>query len=262
MTYEFDDAVSIDGVGQAELPERWTMGPGFAHGGYLMSLALAAATREAPRPDPVSMSAHFMRPGRVGPAEVRTKVLKAGRQLGTVTADIVQRASVDVATITTFADLSNADDVGYSSTPFPDLPRPSQCIRANRDENPLIPRMVENLDLRLTPESISWAQGIHLDAATMEGWVRFADDRPIDCLSIPMFADALPPPILSLGTFAQWTPTVEMTVHLRRRPATEWLAVSFSTSLVGGQFFESSGTLWDESRNLVAMSRQIQLVSR
>lgn len=92
--------------------------------------------------------------------------------------------------------------------------------------------------------------------------MRFADDRPIDCLSIPMFADALPPPILSLGTFAQWTPTVEMTVHLRRRPATEWLAVSFSTSLVGGQFFESSGTLWDESRNLVAMSRQIQLVSR
>jgi hypothetical protein len=96
----------------------------------------------------------------------------------------------------------------------------------------------------------------------MEGWVRFADARPIDCVSIPMFADALPPPIFSLGRFAPWTPTVEMTVHFRRRPTTEWLAVSFSTALVGGQFFESSGTLWDESRNLVAMSRQIQLVSR
>lgn len=262
MSYEFDDAITLDADGRADLPERWTMGPGFAHGGYLMSLALAAATLDAPRPDPISMSAHFMRPGKVGSAEVNTEVLKAGRQLGTVAVDVTQNGSVDVATITTFGDLSDADDVGYRSTPFPDLPAPSLCIPASREENPLIPRMVDNLDLRLTPKSTSWAKGIQLDEATMEGWVRFADDRPIDCVSIPMFADALPPPIFSLGDFAPWTPTVEMTVHFRRRPTTDWLAVSFCTALVGGQFFESSGTLWDESRNLVAMSRQIQLVNR
>ena len=49
MSYEFDDAVALDANGGADLPERWTMGPGFAHGGYLMSLALAAATLAAPR---------------------------------------------------------------------------------------------------------------------------------------------------------------------------------------------------------------------
>ena len=262
MSYEFDDAVAVDSSGRAELPERWTMGPGFAHGGYLMSLGLSAALIAAPHPDPISMSAHFMRPGRVGPADVVTNTLRSGRQLATVTADVVQEGSVDVATITTFGDLSGTGDVDFQSMPFPDLPPPSACIPADRATNPLVPRMVDNLELRLTPDSTSWAQGIQLGAARMEGWVRFADGRPIDCTSIPMFADALPPPIFNLGTFAPWTPTIEMTVHFRRRPQTPWLAVSFTTALVGGQFFESSGTLWDQSRNLIAMSRQIQLVNR
>ena len=262
MTYEFDEAIAIGANGNAELPERWTMGPGFAHGGYLMSLALAAATTHSQHPDPLSMSAHFMRPGRVGKAAVAAESLKSGRQLGTVTAQILQDAKVDIATITTFSDLSQAADIAYRSAPFPDLPPPDECVSSSHAENPLVPRMVGNLDLRLTPESTSWARGVQLDSATMEGWVKFADDRPIDCLSIPMFADALPPPIFSLGAFAPWTPTIEMTVHFRRRPETEWLVVSFTTALVGGKFFESSGTLWDDSRNLVAMSRQIQLVNR
>jgi hypothetical protein len=121
--------------------------------------------------------------------------------------------------------------------------------------------MVDNLDLRLTPASTSWAQGEPLDVATMEGWVAFADGRPIDVASLPMFADALPPPIFSVGTFAPWTPTIELTLHIRRRPATTRLGVSFRTDLIGGGFFESSGTLWGEDGSLVAMSRQLQLVT-
>ena len=261
MTYEFDEAVAISADGTATYPERWTMGPGFAHGGYLMSVALNGAMTSSPHPDPITMSAHFVRPGRVGPAQVLTETIKAGRTLATVRADLVQEGSVSLATITTFGDLGSARAIRFRSIDPPELPEPEHCHRADRTANPLVPRMIDNLELLLTPDSTAWATGQTLENATMEGWVRFADGRPIDLLSLPMFADALPPPVFSVGAFAPWTPTIELTLHLRRRPNTEKLAVSFRTDLIGGTYFESSGTLWSEDGKLVAMSRQLQLIS-
>ena len=261
MTFEFDDAIAIGDDGAVAFPERWTMGPGFAHGGYLMSVALAGALPVATHPDPVTMSAHFVRPGKVGDARIDTSVLKRGKTLATIRSDVIQGDEICVGTLITFGDLSDGGDIAFRSLPDPRLPPPDQCVRADRNQNPLVPRMVENLDLRLTPASTSWARGEPLELATMEGWVTFADGRPIDVVSLPMLADALPPPIFSVGTFAPWTPTIELTLHIRRRPATARLGVSFRTDLIGGGFFESTGTLWNEDGSLVAMSRQLQLVN-
>jgi acyl-CoA thioesterase len=263
MTFEYDNAIAISAEGnRALLPERWTMGPGYAHGGYLMSVALAAAGKTSTQPDAVTMSAHFVRPGRTGEAAVLTKLVKSGRSLATVEADIVQNDEVAVSTIATFGDLSAAADVSYQSISMPDVTDRDQCHRASHGDNPLVPRMVDNLELLLTPDSVSWITGRTLENATMMGWVRFADERPIDQVSLPMFADALPPPVFSVGAFAPWTPPIELTLHIRRRPETEWLAVAFRTDLIGGTFFESSGTLWDDDGQLVAMSRQLQLIQR
>ena len=262
MSFEFDDATAVASDGSVSLPERWTMGPGFAHGGYLMSAALAAAKRDASHPDPVTMSAHFVRPGKVGRARVATTVIKAGRSLSTIRADLHQDDEVCVATLTTFGDLSSATDIGYQSVERPDLPPPDRCVRADPAEVPSIPRMVENLEMLLTPDSAAWAIGRPLDRATMEGWVSFRDGRPIDAVSLPMFADAFPQPVLNVGVVALWTPTIELTLHVRRRPRTERLGVSFRTDLLSGTYFESSGTLWNDDGTLVAMSRQIQLINR
>lgn len=263
MTYEFDEAIQLHGdPATVNFPERWTMGPGFAHGGYLMSVALVAASALVPDRDPVTMSAHFVRPGKVGMAEIPTRLIKSGRSLSTVGADIVQDGAIEVATITTFGDLSTASDILFQSVTMPDIADRSECVDADQTSGPLVPRMLDNLDLYLTPESTAWTQGTRLENATMKGWVRFADRRPIDYASLPMFADALPPPVFNVGAFAPWTPTVELTLHVRRKPETEWLAVSFTTDLIGGTFFESSGTLWDDQGRLVAMSRQLQLIQR
>ncbi len=263
MTYEFDEAIHLEGEpAAASFPERWTIGPGFAHGGYLMSVVLAAATAQTSQGDPVTMSAHFVRPGRVGPAEIPARLIKSGRSLSTVEADVHQRGRIAVATLTTFGDLSRAADILYQDVEMPPIPPREQCLKAERATDDRVPRMADNLDLYLTPESASWVQGSTIENAKMEGWVRFADERPIDCVSLPMFADALPPPVFNVGAFAPWTPTVELTLHVRRKPETSWLAVSFRTDLIGGTFFEASGTLWDDDGRLVAMSRQLQLIQR
>jgi acyl-CoA thioesterase len=263
MTYEYDEAIGLSGDdNQASFPQRWTMGPGYAHGGYLMSVALASAAKASPQPDAVTMSAHFVRSGRVGPATVPTRLVKAGRSLATVEADIVQDDKVVVATLMTFGNLSSASNVTFQSATMPDIPTRDLCVRADHASSPLLPKMAENLELLLTPESTAWTRGTSLDDATMMGWVRFADHRPIDEVSLPMFADALPPPVFSVGTFAPWTPTIELTLHTRRIPDTEWLRVAFRTDLIGGTFFESSGTLWGDDGRLVAMSRQLQLIQQ
>jgi len=263
MTYEFDDAIAVDdSTGEVALPERWTMGPGFAHGGYLMSVALAGAGAVSDHPDPVTMSAHFVRPGKVGAAVLDRRLIKRGRSLSTVAVDIIQGDAIAVATLTTFGDLSSASDIPYRSLSFPDLPPPELCLPGDRAQNPLVPRMVDNLDLRLSPESTAWTRGERLEQAQMQGWVGFGDGRPIDCVALPMLADALPPPVFSVGAFAPWTPTIELTIHIRMRPRSPRLAVSFHTDLIGGGFFESSGTLWNDDGTLVAMSRQLQLISR
>ena len=263
MTFEFDDAIALtDNRGTATIPPRWTIGADRAHGGYLMSLALAGAATVSPKPDAVTMSAHFVRPGRVGTARVATDLVKSGRSLATVGADVIQDNKVVLSTITTFGDLSAAGDVSFQSVSMPEIPRREDCLAADPQHSALIPEMASNLELLLTPESVAWTRGVALESATMMGWVRFKDHRPIDALSLPMFADALPPPVFSVGAFAPWTPTIELTLHIRRIPETKWLAVAFRTDLIGGTFFESSGTLWDDDGKLVAMSRQLQLIQR
>jgi acyl-CoA thioesterase len=263
VTFEFDEAVALTGeTNLAHFPQRWTIGPGYAHGGYLMSVALAAAAKVSPQPDVVTMSAHFVRPGRVGAAHLSTNLLKSGRSLATVEAEIIQEDKVVMATIATFGDLGTAGDVTFQSVSMPDIADRSDCLKADPDDSPLTPEMVRNIDVLLTPDSVAWTRGVALEKATMMGWVRFADHRPIDELSLPMFADALPPPVFSIGALAPWTPTIELTLHVRRRPETEWLAVVFTTDLIGGTFFESSGTLWDDQGRLVAMSRQLQLIQQ
>ena len=59
-----------------------------------------------------------------------------------------------------------------------------------------------------------------------------------------------------------WTPTVELTTHVRARPAPGWLRCRFSTHFIAGGFLEEEGELWDETDRLVAHFRQLALLPR
>ena len=57
-----------------------------------------------------------------------------------------------------------------------------------------------------------------------------------------------------------WVPTIELTVHLRARPAPGWILGQFTTQdMQDGRLIED-GALWDSRGTLVAQSRQLALL--
>ena len=74
--------------------------------------------------------------------------------------------------------------------------------------------------------------------------------------------DAFPPTAFNTRLPVAWTPTVELTAHVRARPVPGWVRCRFSTRFVTGGFLEEDGEVWDERGRLVAQSRQLALVPR
>jgi acyl-CoA thioesterase len=89
--------------------------------------------------------------------------------------------------------------------------------------------------------------------------VRFRDRRPPDVLSLAAIADSFPPPAFA-WLEPTWLPTLELTLHVRARPKTEWLRCAFRTRFLFGGLLEEDGEIWDEMGQLVALSRQLALV--
>lgn len=54
-----------------------------------------------------------------------------------------------------------------------------------------------------------------------------------------------------------WVPTVELTAHIRRRPAPGPLRVAITTRNLAGGFLEEDAEVWDFEDRLVAQSRQL-----
>ena len=70
------------------------------------------------------------------------------------------------------------------------------------------------------------------------------------------------PPVTFGLELPGWAPTLELTCHIRHKPAPGWLKVThFSRNLSGGMF-EEDCEVWDSAGRLVAQSRQLALVPR
>ena len=252
MSYAFDeDTVAHAAI--ATVSDRWDIA-GTPNGGYLLALAVRAMRDCGTLPDPVTVSAHYLSRTVPGPADLDVVALGARRTTATSTATLRQAGAVRFHAVCTFTDLtrSRGDDRHLTRRP-PDLPPPDMCLALRG--MPGAPPIFEQLDLRLAPET-GWPTGERRGRAEVAGWIRFADRRPLDTLSLVFFADGFPPALFDLVPRA-WVPTVELTVHVRHRPASGWLRGAFRTTALADGYLDEEGELWDDDGRLVAMSRQL-----
>ncbi|MEH6586985.1 MAG: thioesterase family protein [Halioglobus sp.] len=261
MSFEKATAVSlVDNHYQAKIVAGWDI-QGNANGGYLMALGARAMAR-ASRPHPVTVTAHFLSPGRVGPISIHPETLKAGRTFNTMRASIRGPEKTLVELLGSFGELENVDGTVLVEAEPPELPAPEDCIRIVSNERGFPPPIMDRLEIRLHPEDATFFEGKPSGQPLVRGWVRLPNEEPIDAFGLMLIADAFPPTVFNANLPVAWVPTVEMTTQIRGLPEPGWLRCKFSTRFITGGVLEEDGEIWDSSGRLVALCRQLALMPR
>lgn len=268
---EFDRDTAVvrreEGVYDAELSAGWTIIRAI-NGGYLLAILGRALGDALPHHDPFSVTAHYLTASVPGPAVIRTEVVRAGRSLSTGQATLFQYAEdgsevARIRVLATYGDLDALTDEVRTTAVPPAIPPLDQCLGAEAG-SAVIPgssAITERLDIRLDPATVGWALGRPSGKGEMRGWFGLADGRDPDPLSVLLAVDALPPTAFELG-LKGWTPTVELTTHIRCRPAPGPLRVSITTRNLAGGLLEEDAEVWDSADRLVAQSRQLARAPR
>jgi len=232
---------------------------GNANGGYLMVLAARALSMHLERAEPVSVSAHYLRPGQPGPVTIRCQNIKSGRRFGTGTATLSSGGRPLLQLLGTFGDPpSHESEPRLCQGAPPLLPPPEKCIVSRHGQDGA-PPFSDRVHVHLHPDDAGFRLGQPSGVARMRGWFRLRDGEPLDAFALLLAADAFPPTIFNARLPMSWTPTLELTVHVRARPCSEWLRAQFVTRFVSHGRLEEDGELWDAEGNLVAQSRQLAL---
>ncbi|MEU6537694.1 thioesterase family protein [Streptomyces sp. NPDC047000] len=280
------------GVYGIDLSAGWTI-VNAVNGGYLLAVLGRALADALPHPDPFTVSAHYLTASRPGPAVVRTETVRTGRTLSTGQASLLQydehgEEVERIRVLASYGDLDGLpDDIRTTALP-PRIPPLEQCLgpqplpgarpqdgaRPQADARPPsdvrppsggsgpMPgssALTARLRIRLDPATVGWALGAPSGKGEMRAWFDLADGRDHDPLSLLLAVDALPPTAFELG-LTGWVPTVELTVHVRSRPAPGPLRVSVTTRNLAGGFLEEDAEVWDSADRLVAQSRQLARV--
>ncbi|MGW3914612.1 thioesterase family protein [Streptomyces sp. NPDC005070] len=263
---EFDRDTAVtprgNGVYDVDLSAGWTI-ISAVNGGYLLAVLGRALADALPHSDPFTVSAHYLTASQPGPAVVRTEVVRTGRTLSTGQASLFQyddegREIERIRVLASYGDLGSLpDDVRTTALP-PAIPPMDQCF-GPQDAPAPIPgssAITDRLFLKLDPATLGWALGAPSGKGEMRSWFGLADGRDADPLSLLLAVDALPPTAFEIG-LSGWVPTVELTVHVRCRPAPGPLRVSITTRNLAGGFLEEDAEVWDSEDRLVAQSRQL-----
>jgi acyl-CoA thioesterase len=263
------------------LGNKWNIG-NKPNGGYTLAASartMCAHTVAAGSShfDPVTITAHYLRPAQPGPATVDTEVIRLGRTFTTAQGSLVQpstpadrgasgdatKGSSRVHTLATFGTLpeSKAKTHGarYVSAVMPNIPPPDECLQ--RDDELFVNEssIAKSTDIRMHPDT-GWITGNHTGIPTSTGWIRFTDGREPDPWALLYFADALAPTVFELLPDRVWVPTIELTVHVFAKPAPGWILGHMWTDHVEHGRFEEVGELWDSTGALVAQSRQLAMI--
>lgn len=239
---------------------HWNIGAN-PNGGYLLAVAAQALRQVTPaHPDALSITAHYLQPGLPGqPCRIDTQLLRRGRTLSTVRATLVQDGAARLELLAAMGELGTnaAAPPAPLSLPRPEIPSPEACVARSAAAQGVDLPLLSRLEVRLHPDE---ATPVQAGRARITGWTRFADGRAPDALACLLMADVFPPAVFGLLGMVGWVPTVELTVHLRRRPAPGWMLGQFWSNDLGEGRVIEDGALWDAQGQLVAQARQLALV--
>lgn len=264
----FDVATSVTprgaGVYDAVLDERYTI-VGMPNGGYLLALAARAAAAHLFELDGtvahcLAASAAYARAMQCGPASLRVTVDRRGARVSQLNAEIEQAGRTSVRALLSMGRLRPDAKVHLAGPSAVGLPPRESCDRVPSGGPPGTGiSTMDRVELLLDPSTSTFLRGERSEEPEVRGWVRLAGGRPIDSFALLFLTDTLPPSTLPFGSTG-WTPTIQLSVYVRREPTTEWLAARQYARSIGGGLLDQGCELWDETGAVVASATQLAMV--
>lgn len=256
---QFDDETAVRPVGDGyttRLSGAWNIGAN-PNGGYAAQPVLRALAHLAGRPDPASITVHYLRPALAdADGDITASIVRAGRRATNASGTLTQDGAARLTVVAVLTDLSvAASDVSDPGITLvaPEIPPPGQCVdRIELNQGVDLP-LLSRVEVRVRPDQPA-------GGAVVEGWIRFRDGTDPTTAALVLFADSFPPAVHAVVARVGWVPTLELTVHVRRRPRAGWIQARVDCDDVAGGWMIESGTLWDETGALVARSRQLGMI--
>jgi acyl-CoA thioesterase len=254
-----DTAVKPLGGGRydASIDRGWWIERG-PNGGYLAAIVLRAICAEVADSTrrPRSLTLHYLRPPVEGPCEVHVAIERAGRGLTTVSARLCQDGRDCILALAALG----VDRPG----PALDDQRAPAVLHPDDLSAPLVDARItipirDRYEQRPAIGSRPFEAG---DEALTGGWIRTADDDPVDEILVAALTDAWPPAVFSRLELPVGVPTIDLTIHFRQAPSGEpgWSLVRFRTQVAAEGYLEEDGEVWSADGRLLAQSRQLAVL--
>lgn len=265
--FDRDTAVTHVGGGKfaAEVATGWrAVGP---NGGYIAALVMralaeaSAAEGGAGEPRyPRSLTVHYLAPPHEGPVEIETSIDKLGKTVTFVSGRMIQDGRTTGLARAVFATMREGPEFADLSPP-PVLSLVDSLVRP--DDSPMmLPEISARFDTRMGYGGLPFSQA---SEAVTGGWIRYVEDRPLDCFMIAALSDAWWPAIFARTQQGVSVPTLDLTVHFRVAHPEEFVGPSehcmavFRSGTSAEGFVEEDGEIWSPGGKLLAQSRQLAL---
>ncbi|MBU8898812.1 thioesterase family protein [Corallococcus sp. H22C18031201] len=239
----------------------WYQGKG-AYGGVVAGQVLRAMEHhvaDAGRPVR-SFTAHFCSPAVEGPAEIHTRLERAGKLVTHATARAENAAGVVCVATATFGG-TRSGAVTYDEWVMPQVPPPSE-VGMVPDDAPM-PDFCRFFEYRYCVGAAPYSGA---DTAEVGGWLRPREPLTLDAALLVGLMDAYPPSVLSRVEGFRPAASVDFTVHFFHslpreglRPDMHYLRVGRSRQASEG-YSEEFQQLWTEDGLLLAQCRQLVAV--
>jgi acyl-coenzyme A thioesterase PaaI-like protein len=245
--------------------ERWNVGRN-QNGGVVLAMASTALAAAVDKPDPLTVTGHYLRAISAGTGFVRASAVRMGSTAATAAAEVWQDDKERLRVLGTFGDhdarRAAADYV--VQLPAAPIPDPEQCtdlfdiLLTSPAGHRALTRSLRNFEIRVVPGS-GWGPDGR-GRPSLSGWIRLRGVETISTDLLLALADGFPPTLMSRIELG-WLPTLELTVHVLARPAADepWLRAELRTQAVTADLVDEDGELWDATGRLVARFRQLAL---
>lgn len=225
------------------------------HGGYLAALAGSAVLAAAEQPDLFTITVHYLRKATEGPVRFEVDLVGGSRRFTTAHARATQDGEAVLAVLASVGDRTALEGPSWQRTEPWDAHAAQLVPPAGSDGLPFEPpNIAKRFALRPDVPSFAFASGEVTGDATQRA--RIEIDEP-DQLAALIACDITPPAVWNALGAEGWVPTLELTAHVRVRPAPGPLTVVATTDHVTDGFLEEDAVVHDAEGKLVVQSRQL-----